>query len=178
MPVIRQEKVNILASHTLTESSRHTVTSSNSSISEILDFSSVMKACQALSEQILLEQLIGKLMQVAIENAVATKGILILLNNQTLLLAAKALIHEKEVTVSCTNTEDLSSEIPVTVINYIQQIRKPLVVNNPSLNNHWMTDAYIQQNSPQCLLGLPLLHQNKLLGILYLENQLTADIFT
>ncbi|MEY3866813.1 MAG: hypothetical protein RLZZ338_704 [Cyanobacteriota bacterium] len=178
MPVIKQEKVNILASHTLTESSRHTVTSSHSSISQILDFSSVMKACQVLSEQIVLEQLIAKLMQVTIENAGATKGILILLNNQTLLLAAKALSHEKEVIVSCTTPDDLSSEIPLTVINYIQHIRKPLVVNHPSLNNSWMTDVYIQENSPQCLLGLPLLHQNKLLGILYLENQLTADIFT
>ena len=178
MPVIRQDKVNITASHTLTESSRNTVTSTSSSISQMLDFSSVMKACQALSEEIVLEQLIAKLMQVAIENAGATKGILILLNNQTLLLAAKALCNEKEVTVSCTTPDDLSSEIPLTVINYIQHIRKPLVVNNPSLNNHWMTDAYIQQNSPQCLLGLPLLHQNKLLGILYLENQLTTDIFT
>jgi signal transduction histidine kinase len=178
MPVIRQDKVNITASHTLTESSRNTVTSTSSSISQMLDFSSVMKACQALSEEIVLEQLIAKLMQVAIENAGATKGILILLKNQTLVMAAKALSHETEVTVSFPNPEDFSLELPVTVINYIQHIRKPLVVNHPSINHNWMTDAYIQQNSPQCLLGLPLLHQNKLLGILYLENQLTADIFT
>ncbi len=178
IPLIRQEKININASHTLTELSRNTLTSTSSSISQILDFSSVMKASQALSEEIVLENLIAKLMQVAIENAGATKGVLMLLKNQTLLIAAKAVSHETEVTVSFTNAEDLSSEIPVTVMNYIQHIRKPLVVNHPSVNPNWITDAYIQQNSPQSLLGLPLLHQNKLLGILYLENQLTADIFT
>ena len=40
------------------------------------------------------------------------------------------------------------------------------------------TDAYITENNPKSILWMPILHQGKLTGSLYLENNLTAGAFT
>jgi len=47
-------------------------------------------------------------------------------------------------------------------------------INDPTFGNH----DYIQQRQPRSLLCIPILHQGKLLGILYLENHLAVGAFT
>ena len=39
-------------------------------------------------------------------------------------------------------------------------------------------DDYLEHHQPESLLGLPILNQGNLVGILYLENRITSGVFS
>ena len=153
-----------------------TTTHSSSSISENFDLASILKASQALSSEIHLEQLISKLMQVIMENAGAKKSALILLEEDTLMLKAVANNSQtiKLLDLPC----HLSQEIPNTIINYVKRSLKPAVFDNAIKHPDFIGDSYLIEHKSKSLLCMPILNQGKLIGILYLENNLIIGAFT
>ncbi len=150
--------------------------SSSSSISENLDFASILKATQALSSEIKLEQLISKLMQVVMENAGAKKAALILLDDDNLMLKAVAATSSS---IKLLNLRYQDSEdIPATLINYVKRSLKTIVLDNATQNPDFIADSYLMEQQPKSLLCMPILNQGKLIGLLYLENNLTIGAFT
>ncbi|MEL7242215.1 MAG: AAA family ATPase [Cyanobacteria bacterium J06573_2] len=149
-------------------------TRTSSSISENLDFASILKASQALSSEIKLEQLISKLMQVVIENAGALKAALMLFESDNLML--KAVASNKDIKLLNLPSEN-SEEIPNTVINYVKRTRKTIILDD-SQQSDFISDAYLIQQQPKSLLCMPILNQGKIIGLLYLENSLTIGAFT
>jgi signal transduction histidine kinase/CheY-like chemotaxis protein len=135
-----------------------------------------MKAAQALSEEIRLDHLLSTLMQVVIENAGAEKGSLILLEQDKLVVVAQYVsegnFHLQEATVGN------DSNVPVTVVHYVQRTSQTLVLEDASTEPTFTSDPYIQQHHPKSLLCTPLIKQGKLIGILYLENNLSTGAFT
>ncbi len=154
----------------------HTTRSNTSSISESLDFDTILKASQALSSEIQLERLVATLMQVVMENAGAKKAALLLLQDGTLMLEALADASQKISILSV----PLSSiqEIPVTLINYVKRSLKTIVINDATAQNNFNADPYLMQEQPKSVLCAPILNQGKLIGLLYLENGLTIGAFT
>jgi predicted ATPase/signal transduction histidine kinase/CheY-like chemotaxis protein/tRNA A-37 threonylcarbamoyl transferase component Bud32 len=131
-----------------------TLTTSSQQIA-LLDLTSIMKASQTLSEEIVLSRLLKKMMQIVIENAGAEKGILLLPQND------KWFIQASEVKVLQSIPIDQCDEISLNFIHYV--IR---------------TQEHVIKHNPKSILCLPLVNQNKLTGILYLENNLIEAAFT
>jgi len=52
------------------------------------------------------------------------------------------------------------------------------VLNNANREERFATDPYIQAQQPKSVLCTPILHQGKLTGVLYLENNLVTGAFT
>ena len=154
----------------------HTTRSHSSSISESLDFATILKASQALSSEIQLEQLVAILMQVVMENAGADKVVLLLLKDDILMVEAMGNTRENISLVSV----PLSSypEIPLTLINQVRRSLKTIVINEKNIENNFINDDYFINNKPLSLLCVPILNQGKLIGLLYLENQLMMGAFT
>ncbi|NER06426.1 MAG: GAF domain-containing sensor histidine kinase, partial [Okeania sp. SIO3C4] len=73
---------------------------------------------------------------------------------------------------------DRSDTIPLTIINTVKRTQKTLLFNNLEQNNTFITDPYFLSQKPKSLLCSPILKQGKLIGILYLENNLTTQAFT
>ena len=161
------------ASSSPTEHHQPTITSSGALTT--LDLSAVMKAAQALSEEIRLDRLIASLMQVVIENAGAEQGALIL-QEETLVVAAQCIGNQSCNLQPIALTECLS--IPATVIHYVERTSETLVLEDALVHPTFATDPYIQQHQCRSLLCTPIIHQSKLIGILYLENNLSAGAFT
>ena len=149
--------------------------SSSSSISEALDFASILKASQALSSEIQLSQLISQLMLVVIENAGALKAALMLFESENLMLKAVATTPDiKLLNLPYEN----SKEIPNTVINYVKRSLKTVVLDNAIVQNDFIADKYLRKQQIKSLLCMPILDRSKLVGVLYLENNLTIGAFT
>ncbi|MCP4130439.1 MAG: hypothetical protein GY754_05610, partial [bacterium] len=72
---------------------------SSGTISEALDLSTVIKASQALSGEIVLSKLLSRLMRLSIENAGAEKGYMILERNGKLLVEAEGAVGTEEIAV-------------------------------------------------------------------------------
>lgn len=163
-------------------STNETVIGCSTSISESLDLASAIKASQALSGEIQLEQLLSTLMQVVMENAGASKCALILTLDENLHLAVTAASSGLYSTPTCTALASIplesSEDVPITLINYIKRTQEILVIDDLKDKPVLAADSYIVRQQPKSLLCIPILNQGKLLGILYLENNLTTAAFT
>ncbi len=154
----------------------HTNRSTSTSVSEALDFATILKASQALSSEIQLDKLVATLMQVVIENAGAQKAALLLLQDGTLMLEALA-DGNQNISILSVPLSSFSG-IPVTLINYVKRSLKTVVMDDATAANNFSFDPYLMQEQPKSVLCAPILNQGKLIGLLYLENGLTIRAFT
>jgi predicted ATPase/signal transduction histidine kinase/CheY-like chemotaxis protein len=155
-----------------------TTKSTSISSSGVLDLATVMKASQALSGEIVLEKLLNRLIQIVIENAGAETGFLILEKAGQLLIEASGGVDKDEITVLHSLPVETSQQLPLSVINYVARTQENVVLNDATNEGVFRTDTYIINQKPKSLLCTPIVHQGKLIGILYLENNLTTGVFT
>ena len=123
-----------------------------------------------------LDQLIATLMQVVINNSGAETGALILLEEDQLTVVAqcsgnKPYDLEKVAVADC-------ATIPVSVIRSVECTQETLVFDDAASESSFSTDPYIQYHQTRSLLCMPILNQSQLIGILYLENNLSTGVFT
>ena len=173
-------------------SSKNTLNSTTGeSSSEALDLSTVMKASQTLTSEILLDKLLAKLMNIAIENAGAQKGFLILQSQiepesepGKWVIEAEGIVDSEAVNILRSRPVDAvdpDTQLPLlstAIINYVIHTKENIVLNDATHEGQFTRDSYIVTTHPKSILCTPLLNQGKLTGILYLENNLTTDAFT
>ncbi|MBD2129639.1 AAA family ATPase [Microcoleus sp. ZQ-A2] len=155
-----------------------TISATTQGSSGMLDLATVIKASQALSGEIVLGQLLTKLMQIVIENAGAETGFLILEKANQLLIEASERVEQQEVTVEQSMPVETSQQLPLSVINYVARTQEYVVLNDATEEGLFSTDFYIVEHQPKSILCTPIVYQGKLIGILYLENNLTTGAFT
>jgi PAS domain S-box-containing protein len=143
-----------------------------------LDVEAVIKASQALSSEIVLGELVERLMHITVEHAGAERGLLILLRGSEPQIEAEATTGNSGIQVTIKPTAAVTSSLPQTVLHYVIRTRECQVVDDTSLGGWYSDDEYVQQNRPRSFLCLPILKQTKLIGALYLENNLTPRVFT
>ncbi|NES03949.1 MAG: AAA family ATPase [Okeania sp. SIO2F4] len=140
-----------------------------------LDYTSAIKSSQALSEEIELDGLLSKLMELLIENAGANKAVLSLNNSDNWEIVAQC--NHDTCDLSTTPVAETET-LPRSIINTVKRTQKTLLLNNLEQNNTFSADPYLLKQPPKSLLCTPILNQGKLIGILYLENNLTTEAFT
>ncbi len=161
-----------------------TFTTTEESTSSALDLTSVLKASQTISGEIVLGKLLEKLMKITIENAGAQKGFLILDKEEKWVIEAEGAVDLEEVSVLRSlrvDSQDTSTQIPLvsaSIINYVAHTQENVVLNDATHEGQFTRDPYIVATQPKSILCTPLLNQGKLSGILYLENNLTTGAFT
>ncbi|GAB1540179.1 AAA family ATPase [Scytonema sp. NUACC21] len=145
--------------------------------SSSLDLATIIKASQTLSEEIVLEKLLTKLMLTVIENAGAQKGVLILETQGKWFVQAVGELDNTPVVLQSIPLEHCEI-IPLSIINYVTRIKGSVVLNDVTHEGKFTSDSYIKNYQPQSVLCAPLIHQGKLTSIVYLENNLTTGAFT
>ncbi|MBW4423668.1 MAG: AAA family ATPase [Nostoc desertorum CM1-VF14] len=159
----------------------HTTAGTTSNTSHIaFDLATVIRAFQAISREIELDQLLNSLMQILIENAGAQTGCLILENAGEWAIEAACELNDG---ANLCNTQVLQSismvnRLPESIIHYVIRTHESVILNDATREGNFINEPYIQQNQTKSLLCLPLLNQSKLVGVLYLENRLVTGAFT
>ncbi|NDJ20895.1 AAA family ATPase [Nostoc sp. B(2019)] len=171
-----ETRISTVTSSSFLNQTIQTSRPSSSSISESLDLTTILKALQALSSEIQLEQLLYTLMQVVMENAGAKKAVLLILEDGNLMVETVASMNESVTMLSV--PLEYSQAVPATVVNYVKRSLKTVVLDDATVHNDFMADPYLIQEQPKSVLCTPIVHQGKLIGLLYLENQLTIGAFT
>jgi len=143
-----------------------------------LDVETVVKASQAVSSEIVLENLIRKLMVIAVEHAGAERGLLILPRGDQLWVEAEATTGRKTIEVSLRQALVAPSDLPLTILQYAIRTREPLVCDDASKERPFSADQCVASRHVRSVLCLPLINQAKLAGLLYLENNVAASVFT
>ncbi|MCP4135969.1 MAG: AAA family ATPase [bacterium] len=152
---------------------------STRSVSENLDIGTIIKASQALSEEIDLGSLLVKIIKFAIENAGAEKGFLVLENEQDhgLYIEAEGRVDHKIEIFQALPLEE-SRDLSTAIVKYVNKTGEDIVLNDARKNNKFSSDPYIIENSPRSILCAPVTHKGMRSGIIYLENRHASNAFT
>ncbi|MEH1966110.1 trifunctional serine/threonine-protein kinase/ATP-binding protein/sensor histidine kinase [Nostoc sp.] len=182
-PILQQKQFTLQPLETLAIPARtihqpmQTSSSSSTSISEALDFATILKASQSLSSEIQLDKLLISLLNAIVTNAGASKCVLMLMQENDLRVEAIAQLGQ-EPSIGPALPIDRSFDIPVSLIYTVKRSLQSLVIADARTEVALVTDLYITKHQPKSLLCNPIVHQGKLLGILYLENNLATEAFT
>jgi predicted ATPase/signal transduction histidine kinase len=145
---------------------------------EQLDLGTVIKASHAVSGEIVLERLIETLLVIAIEHAGAERGLLILPHGEEYRVEAEAKTGRHKVEVQLRQALVTSAELPESLFRYVVRTLESVILDDASVQNLFSKDGYVRQRRPRSILCLPLVKQAKLMGVLYLENNLAPRVFT
>lgn len=154
------------------------ISTTSSSDSDILDIASIIKASQTLASEIILERLLETLMRIVIENAGAQMGILLLEKEGKLLIEAEKTIDEPRAIVLQSIPIESGCHMPVSIVRYVERTQEDIILADALQANRFAADPYICRSQPKSILCTPIIHQGKLIGLLYLENNLTTGAFT
>jgi PAS domain S-box-containing protein len=145
---------------------------------ELLDLATVIKVSQAVSGEMVLEKLIDRLMRAAIEHAGAERGLLIAPQGDELQTKAEATASGEDVAVRLGDSANAAAALPESLVRYVMRTREVVILDDASVQTPFSADPYIVLCRAHSILCLPLINQTKLIGILYLENNLTPHVFT
>ncbi|MFA6009847.1 MAG: AAA family ATPase, partial [Desulfobacteraceae bacterium] len=144
-----------------------------------LDLSTVIKTSQSLSSEIDLGKLLAEMMRLSIENAGAQKGFLILENesDQKLYVEAEGGADQNIQVLKSLPLHDHKG-LSISMVNYVARTTERLILNNATQEGPYTLDPYVVEKKPKSILCMPVIRQSKLVGVLYLENNIATGAFT
>jgi len=145
---------------------------------EQLDVGTVLKASQAVSGEIVLGELIKTLLRIAVEHAGAGRGLLILFPADDPKIVAEATTGRGQFEVTLHDAAPSPATLPEAVLHTVIRTRESVILDDASAQNRFSADQYLCQKHARSVLCLPLVKQAKLIGVLYLENNLASHVFT
>lgn len=155
----------------------------------VLDLATVMKASHAISTEICLEQFLLKSLDILMENAGAQRGFLILPRDSTsetsseLRILVQSTVQGQTFVLPSLPLDWIpaETELPLVssaIVNYVARTQESVVLECAVKEGNFTTDFYIQKARIQSVLCDPLLYQGQLVGVVYMENNLTTGAFT
>src|ERR1700729_208086 len=114
-------------------------------------------------------------MVIAVEHAGAERGLLILPRGDQLWVQGTG---RKAVEVNLRQTLVAPTELPLSILQYVIRTQQPVISNDASREKLFSADEYVASNHVRSVLCLPLIKQAKLVGVLYIENNVAGSVFT
>ncbi|MEO5730149.1 MAG: AAA family ATPase, partial [Byssovorax sp.] len=146
------------------------------SAASALDVASALKASQAIAGEIVLPRLLEQLLRIIVENAGARRGILILKREGKLLAFAEHRAGEAH-RLDPTPLED-RADLAVSVAHYVARTEEDVLLDERAAEGPFGADPYLARGAAKSTLVSPVVHNGRLTGVLYLENDLAARAFT
>ncbi|MBH8573312.1 AAA family ATPase [Nostocaceae cyanobacterium CENA369] len=153
-----------------------TNTTTSNGLSAFLDFNTFIKFSQAITNEIVLENLLSNLIKILLENAAAQKAVLLLLKDDRLYVEASGNADNIVIVLQAIPVETYH-ELPISVVNYVLRTQQHLVLNDAVATEPFNIDTYIRKYKSKSIFCLPIIYQSQMTGVIYLENQLSAGAF-
>ena len=176
-PILNSLKTlsTLVQSTTSVQNSIATTYSSTTSLNSTFDLATVLKASQAISGIIELDELLHQLTQIILQHSGGDRCALILPNSQAEWFV-QAIATPEEIDI-CYQPLENNPNVPIKLIQYVKNTQQTVVVNDLETDLP-IIGKYLRQKKPKSLLCLPILNQRHLIGILYLKNSLVSGVFT
>ena len=154
----------------------HTATATTTATHN-LDLQTVIKASQALSSEIRLGSLLGRMIEMAVENAGATRGALIMEQGGVSVVQAETEAEGETRSQHGTPVGE-RHDLAQSVIAYVARTGDWVVLEDGRHDTRFDKDPHLKRDHAISVLCSPVVYQGKRSGILYLENTLIAGAFT
>jgi len=147
-----------------------------------IDLKSIANAAQTISSEIEIEKLLEKLMKIIMKNSGSTMGHILLKDESSWILSISGelnnqleiIVDHKEITFDST---DIKKILPISMISYAMRTKEVIIIEDIE-QSQFLSDNYFSENSIQSSICFPILKQNILIGIVYLENDALLGAFT
>jgi PAS domain S-box-containing protein len=117
-------------------------------------------------------------MRTAIEQAGAERGLLIVPRGAEPRIEAEATTGGDMVVVELRDQPVTAAVLPESVLQYVLRTRESVIIDDAAAQPLFAADPYLRQRQARSILCVPLVKQSKLIGVLYLENNLASHVFT
>lgn len=153
-------------------------TSQTGTSSNQIDLLSIVKSVKAISGEILLDQLLGKMMHILIENAGAQNGYFILPSADGLVIAAE--VHADGTQRVSPNSAPLENQhlIPTSLVEFVIATQQLVLIQESADRQRFAHDPWFRNNTPRSLACIPFINQGKVTGVVLLRNDLLDRAFT
>ncbi|MEZ4392167.1 MAG: AAA family ATPase [Polyangiales bacterium] len=141
-----------------------------------VDFESSLKAARAISEEIELERLQTRLVEVVIENAGARRGVLIALRDKDLRVVAEGTVASGA--ALCDRALDAADDLPRPLVRLVAQTGETVLLDDAAASADFGADPYLRRAGARSVLCVALARQGAVNGVLYLEHDGAAGVFT
>ncbi|AKT41565.1 AAA family ATPase [Chondromyces crocatus] len=147
---------------------------------EQIDVLTVVKTCQAISSEIDQKKLLSTLLGIIVEHAGAQTCHFLVPTGEEMGVNATAVVGESSIDVEVFAPCRPVSEqpMPESMIHYVKRTREQIILDDPASQSLFSSDGYIERVRPKSVLCCPVMRQGTLMGILYLENNLTLGAFS
>jgi len=137
-----------------------------------LDGLAAIKASQALTRGITIEDLAHAVLRVVIENAGAQRAVL-LSSREGRLQVTAAMPAEASSAIQASH-----DVVPISIINYVERTRAMLMFADVTAEPTFSVDPYIVRTRARSVLCMPIFIGAELSAVLYLENMLIKGAFS
>ena len=145
----------------------------------ILDTTTVLRAAQTISSEIVLDQVLTKLLRLALEHAGAQKACMLLRTEDRMQVEAIAGVEGGSTQrFSPPVPLEASADVPVSAVQFVLRTNKSLVLADATREDVFTQDPYIKRMQPLSVLCLPITHRNEIIGVLYVEHRWLTSVFT
>ena len=143
-----------------------------------VDVSAVLSAARTLSEEVVPEELLPKMMRVALQNAGADRGwLLIPGDGRRLAVVAAAQTGADGIRTEVLTGVPPEGLVPLAIVDHAAVTGGIVVLDDSSRDERFGSDPCLASRGPVSVLCLPVIRKDRLLGLLYLENSRMTGCF-
>ncbi|WP_437990518.1 AAA family ATPase [Sorangium sp. So ce145] len=154
-----------------------TTTTTGGSTGAHFDVKTAVRAAQALSGELDPGRVVGRLMELTLENAGAQRGALVLSEGEALSVVARLWVEGTRIEAGLSEPLGQSHDVPVAVVQYAARTGEPVVTGDARSDARFAGDPYLALHAVLSLLALPLTHRGHVVGVLYLEHRDVPSAF-
>ncbi len=137
----------------------------------LLDAETVIRATQALASELHPERIVAQLMHLVVENAGAQRGALFLTQGDALFMAARLITSTARIETNLHIPLFECTDVPQIIIDAVARTRQPLFLSDAPADSRFGQEPLLRASNSHSVLVIPLLHQARLVGALYLEHE-------
>lgn len=145
---------------------------------DALDLSSVMKSAHALRDESEQDRLIETLLRNTIIHAGAQRALLLRVKDEAPMISAVGESGDDGLRIELVDTVPDKHHLPLSILYRVMRTRQRLVLDDVCADAYFAADEYVRRHPVRSALCVPLLKQGRVLGVLYLENNLAPGVFT
>ncbi|PAB58368.1 sensor histidine kinase [Anaeromicrobium sediminis] len=143
---------------------------------DFIDMNAVIKASQTISTEIELDKLLERLLRIIVENSGAEKGYFIMKSEGKFLIECE--LNNEHISVMKSIPLEECQDISQSIVHYVIKTRENIVLDHASNDQLFSADPYIVKKQSKSILCMPMICRGNLIGIGYLENNLSIGVFT
>jgi PAS domain S-box-containing protein len=143
-----------------------------------VDLAAVIAISQAVSSEVVFDRLVERLLVTVLEHAGAVRGMMLLPRDGEMQTAAEAVARNGAVEVDLRYQQEDARELPESILNFVKRSHEIVILDDALTPNPYSEDRYIRGAKPRSVLCMPLLKQQQLVAVIYIENSLLPGVFT